>query len=208
MKSRISLVALVAACFVLPGLWLAAQAGAGPREQIIGYLNGIAKTQLENRSRSVAGIGNSVDADRRKAEVRAKILRLIGGLPEGKGPVTVREFRKSDADGFRVERIAYESQPGFWVTGDVFVPEEGSGPFPAIVLAPGHRAGGKSENWNWGGNLRERNHGAGLRSVGQVNGCSITPPISRNLLSEIPRRARRSQHRPDADWRSTSPVTW
>jgi len=153
MKSRISLVALVAACFVLPGLWLAAQAGAGPREQIIGYLNGIAKTQLENRSRSVAGIGNSVDADRRKAEVRAKILRLIGGLPEGKGPVTVREFRKSDADGFRVERIAYESQPGFWVTGDVFVPEEGSGPFPAIVLAPGHGAGGKSENWNWGGNF-------------------------------------------------------
>jgi hypothetical protein len=100
MKSRTLLVILI---------WLAAQSGARPREEMIGYLNGIAKIQLEARSRDVAGIRNSVDADRRKAEVRDKILRLIGGLPEGKGPVTVREFRKSSEDGFRVERIAYES---------------------------------------------------------------------------------------------------
>jgi cephalosporin-C deacetylase-like acetyl esterase len=144
MKFRTSLVVL---------LWLTAQSGVRPREEMIGYLNGIAKTQLEARSRAVAGIRNSVDADRRKSEVREKILRLIGGLPEGKGPGTVREFRKSSHDGFRVERIAYESQPGFWVTADVYVPEEGAGPFPAIVLAPGHGAGGKSENWSWGGNF-------------------------------------------------------
>jgi cephalosporin-C deacetylase-like acetyl esterase len=144
MKSRTLLVILVS---------LAAQSGARPREQMIGYLNGIAKTQLEVRSSAVAGIRNSIDADRRKAEVREKILRLIGGLPEGRGPVTVREFRKSSADGFRVERIAYESQPGFWVTANVYIPDLGSGPFPAIVLAPGHGAGGKSENWNWGGNF-------------------------------------------------------
>ena len=153
MKSPSPLVVRIAACFILPALWLAAQSGSTPREQMIGYLNGIAKKQLEARSVAVAGIRTSADADRRKVEVREKILRLIGGLPEGKGPVAVREFRKSSADGFRVERIAYESQPGFWVTADVYVPEEGSGPFPAIVLAPGHGAGGKSENWNWGGNF-------------------------------------------------------
>src|SRR4029079_19709701 len=124
-----------------------AQSGAPPREQMIGYLNGIAKTQLDARSSTVAGIRSSADAERRKAEVREKILRLIGGLPEGRGPATVREFRRSSADGFRVERIAYESLPGFWVTANVYVPEQGSGPFPAIVLPPGHGAGGKSENW-------------------------------------------------------------
>ena len=144
MKSRALLVVLV---------WLAAQSGAPPREQMIGYLNGIAKTQLDARSSTVAGIRSSADAERRKAEVREKILRLIGGLPEGRGPATVREFRRSSADGFRVERIAYESLPGFWVTANVYVPEQGSGPFPAIVLPPGHGAGGKSENWSWGGNF-------------------------------------------------------
>ena len=152
MKSRKLLVVVAAICFVLPTLWLVAQSGS-PREQMIAYLNGIAKTQLEARSSAVAGIRSSADADRRKAEVREKILRLIGGLPEGNGPLSVREFHKSNDNGFRVERIAYESQPGFWVTADVYVPEEEAGPFPAIVLAPGHGAGGKSENWNWGGNF-------------------------------------------------------
>src|SRR5882672_6276268 len=153
MKCRNSSAALVGVCFILPALLLVAQSGATPRDQMIAYLNGIAKTQLQTRSYRVAGIRTRADADRRKAEVREKILRLIGGLPEGRGPVTVREFRKSTADGFRVERIAYESQPGFWVTANVYLPEEGSGPFPAIVLAPGHGAGGKSENWSWGGNF-------------------------------------------------------
>ncbi|HET9132090.1 MAG TPA: acetylxylan esterase, partial [Terriglobia bacterium] len=152
MNSRKLSLILAAVCFILPALWLAGQSGS-PRDQMITYLNGIAKTQLESRSSAIAGVRNRADADRRKAEVREKILRLIGGLPEGNGPVSVREFRKTSGDGFRVERIAYESQPGFWVTADVYIPVEGAGPFPAIVLAPGHGAGGKSENWNWGGNF-------------------------------------------------------
>ena len=87
MKSRTLSVALVAAGFILPALWLAGQSGS-PRDQMIAYLNGIAKAQLESRSIAIAGVRNSADADRRKAEVREKILRLIGGLPEGKGRVS------------------------------------------------------------------------------------------------------------------------
>jgi len=85
MKSRKPLVPLIASCFILPALLLAAQSGATPREQMIGYLNGIAKTQLEARSSVIAGVRSRVDADRRKVEVRERILRLIGGLPEVEG---------------------------------------------------------------------------------------------------------------------------
>jgi cephalosporin-C deacetylase-like acetyl esterase len=152
MKSSQPLLRFITACLLCPVLWLSAQSGTGPRAQIIAYLNGIAKSQLEARTARVKGIRTSADADRRKAEVREKILGLIGGLPERSGPVSVRPFRKTSADGFEVEKIAYESLPGFWVTADVYVPP-GDGPFPAIVLAPGHGAGGKTENWNWGGNF-------------------------------------------------------
>src|SRR5262249_23578181 len=82
---------------------------------------------------------------------RAKILRLIGGLPENPGRVAVKDFGTIAGDGFRVEKIAYESLPGFWVTADLYVPAAGAGPFPAIVVAPGHGAAGKTENWSWGG---------------------------------------------------------
>ena len=67
--------------------------------------------------------------------------------------MAVKEFGSVAADGFNVEKIAYESLPGFWVTANVYRPSSGQGPFPAIVLAPGHGAGGKTENWSWGANF-------------------------------------------------------
>src|SRR5678815_4754943 len=112
-----------------------------------------ARTQLEARKVSVAAIRTSADADRRKAAVREKILRLIGGIPGRIRSGQVRTFGTVRAEGFSVEKIAYESLPNFWVTANVYVPSTGNGPYPAIVLAPGHGAGGKTENWSWGGNF-------------------------------------------------------
>jgi cephalosporin-C deacetylase-like acetyl esterase len=123
------------------------------RNKLIGYLDGIAMSQLAARKQAIAQIQTSADADRRKAMVREKILRLIGGLPEHSGTVAVKTFGTTSGDGFRIERIAYESLPGFWVTADVYLPTSGAGPFPAVVLAPGHGAAGKLEHYNWGVNF-------------------------------------------------------
>ena len=85
--------------------------------------------------------------------VREKMLGLIGGLPERHGPVAVKTFGTTAADGFRIEKIAYESLPGFWVTANLYVPSGGAGRFPAVILAPGHGAAGKAEHYSWGANL-------------------------------------------------------
>jgi cephalosporin-C deacetylase-like acetyl esterase len=123
------------------------------RQQLIGYLNGLAQGHLDARQRAVAQLRTQADAERRKAETRRKILQLLGGLPERRGAPAVKTFGAATADGFRVEKLAYESLPGFWVTANVYVPDSGPGPFPAVVLGAGHGAAGKTENWNWGGNL-------------------------------------------------------
>ena len=80
-----------------------------------------------------------------------KILKLIGGLPEHARPVRVTQFGTVGGDGFHIENIAYESLPKFYVTANVFVPA-GAGPFPAIVITPGHGAGKQSE-YNWAANF-------------------------------------------------------
>jgi cephalosporin-C deacetylase-like acetyl esterase len=123
------------------------------REKLIAYINGLAGTDLAARKQAIRQIQTQAEAERRKAEVRAKILGLIGGLPERRGPVAVKQFGTITGDGFRVEKIAYESLPSFWVTADVYLPASGSGPFPAVVIAPGHGAAGKLEDWSWGANL-------------------------------------------------------
>src|SRR5437867_1255785 len=88
---------------------------ADPREQLVRYLNGIAQAQLEKRKQAVAQIRTREDAEKRKKLVREKILGMLGGLPERNGAVAVKEFGGFSADGFRVEKVAYESLPGFWV---------------------------------------------------------------------------------------------
>ena len=145
MTNRIPAVLVAGAC-------LLAQSGDA-RARLIAYLNGLAHTQLAARQQAVSRLRTRAEAEHRKADVRAKILRLIGGLPERHGVPQVKTFGAVQADGFAVEKIAYESLPGFWVTADVYVPSSGAGPFPAVVIAPGHGPAGKTEDWSWGGNL-------------------------------------------------------
>jgi cephalosporin-C deacetylase-like acetyl esterase len=130
-----------------------AAADQDSRQKLAGYLDAIAENHLGARKQALAQIGSRADAERRKTMVREKLLALIGGLPERKGPVAVKTFGTTAADGFRIEKIAYESLPGFWVTANLYVPSGGAGPFPAVVLAPGHGAAGKVELYSWGANL-------------------------------------------------------
>lgn len=137
-------------------IWAFAQAPApdnSARKKLIETLDGIANEQLAERASTVAHIQTRADAEKRKAQVRETILRLIGGLPEHHGPVAVKQFGSLFEDGFRIEKLAYESLPGLWVTANLYLPAAGNGPFPAVLLAPGHEASGKQSQYNFGANF-------------------------------------------------------
>ena len=130
-----------------------AEPGPEARERLIDELNRIADGHLDARKRAIAGVTNRLEARLRQNTVRDRLRAAIGGLPDRDGKMAVKTFGSVDADGFRVEKIAYESLPGFWVTANVYVPSTGSGRRPAVIMAPGHGAGGKSELWSFGGNF-------------------------------------------------------
>jgi cephalosporin-C deacetylase-like acetyl esterase len=134
-------------------VWAAAQSDNGARQKLIETLDDIANKQLAERAQKVAGIQTRAAFEQRKAQVRAKILELIGGLPDRRGPVAVKQFGSLAGDGFRVEKLAYESLPGLWVTANLYIPAVGDGPFPAVLLAPGHEATGKQSQYSFGGNF-------------------------------------------------------
>src|SRR5260370_37162965 len=92
-------------------LWAAAQSGDSQRDKLMKYLDRIAARQLAERARAVARIQTRAAAERRKAQVRDKILVLIGGLPPSNSPVEVKQLGTLAADGFRVEKLAYQSLP-------------------------------------------------------------------------------------------------
>lgn len=136
----------------MAALWLSAQA-PDARQNLIDSLDAVARTYLDARRDAVARIQSRADAEKRREMVRRKVIELIGGLPESPGPVAVKSFGAIEGDGFRIEKLAYESLPDFWVTANVYVPTNRQGPFPAVVLTPGHEASGKTGQYSFGLNF-------------------------------------------------------
>jgi dienelactone hydrolase len=129
--------------------------GVGPgagRAELTAYIDGLARQALKAREAEVAGLKTQADAEARKAKVRATVLELIGGLPTAKTPLAARKFGQVVEDGYRAEKITYDSLPGYHVTANVYVPD-GKGPFPAIIVAPGHGLDGKLGNRGFAVNL-------------------------------------------------------
>jgi cephalosporin-C deacetylase-like acetyl esterase len=129
-----------------PGARAANPANAG-RERLDNYLDGLAADYLQKRAASMARIHTRAQAQARQAMVRRQILALLGGLPE-RTPLHAQTLGETQAAGFTIRKVLFESQPGFPVTALLYVP---SGPTkhrkrPAILITPGHGPTGKQSD--------------------------------------------------------------
>jgi cephalosporin-C deacetylase-like acetyl esterase len=77
-------------------------------------------------------------------ELRAKMLDLIGRLPEMRTPLNARVTGVLERPGYRVEKLLFDSLPGFHVTANLYVPLGKPGPFPAVLGTAGHSQAGKA----------------------------------------------------------------
>jgi len=77
--------------------------------------------------------------EKRKAEIRECILTTLGLFPlpakVNSSPVYAN---KRQLNGYIAENVAIESLPGVFVSGTLYRPTKGKGPFPAVMLAQGH----------------------------------------------------------------------
>lgn len=122
------------------------------RDPLLEWMNNIAQRQLDERDRELSKIRTVSDAERRKAAVREKLLQLMGGLPEHKGPLHPRVTGSLENALFTVEKVIYESLPGFFVTANVYRPNQ-PGRYPGILLQNGHVQEGKPESQRLAANL-------------------------------------------------------
>lgn len=127
-----------------------ASAAAEPPDQArlaaTAYLDGLAEQALSARAQDMTAVQDRTGAEKRQAETRAQVLSLIGGLPDRTNALHAQLFSSHKGAGFHVENITFESLPGLLVTANVYVPD-GKGPFPAIVISPGHSPQGKVSDY-------------------------------------------------------------
>lgn len=111
------------------------------------YLKAQAGASLAARRKAVDGLQSVQDVAQRRAYVREKMIQAVGGFPE-RTPLNARAVGVLERDDYKIEKVIFESQPGFYVTGNLYLPKKGSPPYPGILYPLGHERGAKA-NPTW-----------------------------------------------------------
>ncbi len=101
------------------------------------------RERSEERRARLARARTRKDVERLRADARRKLAQSFGPLPE-RTPLNARVTGRLEREAYVVEKVIYESRPGFPVTADLYVPRRGKGPFPCVLGACGHAAEGKA----------------------------------------------------------------
>ncbi len=125
---------------------------ADAQADLLRWMDDIAQKQLAKRTETVAKIQTKEDAVKRQAFVRAKVLELIGGIPDYSGPLRAVTTGHVNQPGFVIDKILFESLPGLFVTANLYRPDK-PGRFPAVLLPLGHWEYGKPAVQVIAGNL-------------------------------------------------------
>lgn len=101
-----------------------------------------AYSYLDKRSEEVASIKTLSGWQERQKWIKTTLAEVVGPFP-ARTPLNANIIRTINKDGFRVEHIIYESQPGYFVTASLFLPEAvKNAKAPAVIFCSGHSATG------------------------------------------------------------------
>ena len=122
--------------------------GVAPTALLEEQLKKMAFEALARREAAYEKIKTADDVLAWQKRERAIFLSALGGLPE-RTPLNARVMGSRDFGAYRMEKILFESQPGFLVSGLLYLPK-GEGKHPAILMPCGHTAAAK------GGDIYQR----------------------------------------------------
>ena len=105
------------------------------------HINTQAVSQLNERWAYVGGLKTKEDWLNRQAEVKTILTEIVGKFP-AKTPLNPVITGTLKREGFTVEKLYFESRPGFFVTASLFLPSGKKGKLPAIVYCSGHSNNG------------------------------------------------------------------
>ena len=132
---------LVVACLVVCAL-PAMAAEPTPAEMMHDHLLKQVNATLDRRAAEYEKIKTPADVAAWQKARREWFLEALGGFPE-RTPLNARVVGQESRDGYRIEKVIYESQPRHYVTGVVFLPLS-AGPHPGVIVPCGHSANGKA----------------------------------------------------------------
>lgn len=124
-------------------------------------------------------LGSREEYDAYRAKVRSRYIEAVGGLSFDRSPLNAKVVEKIVRDGYRIEKILFESRPGVYVTALLFLPDEAKfkPPYKGIILSCGHARDGKAP--------ADYQRGAVLGALAGF-GVLIYDPIAQGEREQVP----------------------
>src|SRR5260221_1414559 len=116
---------------------------------------------------ALAALKTKSDAEAHVRSLRDKIRLCFGPFPE-KTPLNARITGAVERDRYRIEKVIFESRPGFLVAANLYIPKDRGLPLPGVVGTCGHTTNGKAGD-------TYQSFAQGLARLGYV--CLLFDPI-------------------------------
>lgn len=107
------------------------------------YLRSLARRAYLARNAELAKLTTADAVRKRQAWARATFWKLSGGMPE-RTPLNARTVGSFERDGYRVEKVLYDSLPNFPVTANLYIPAAAKPPLAGVLFQMGHTGNGKA----------------------------------------------------------------
>lgn len=116
-----------------------------PSRMLRAYLLREAQKHFDARRTVIEGLKTPEAIAARQRELRARFIESIGGFPE-KTPLNAKVVAKEERDGYRIEKVIYESRPNHHITATLYLPGR-KPPFPGVLMPIGHSNNGKAAEY-------------------------------------------------------------
>lgn len=119
---------------------------SGRTELFHTYLMNRLDSMVVEREANEAEILTSVDKiTEAQSQLRENYRMLLGEMPI-KTPLNTQIVGTIDGDGYKIEKLHYESVPNHHVTANFYIPTTGTAPYPTIIVTCGHYPSAKAIN--------------------------------------------------------------
>ena len=108
------------------------------------YVEKLRKNRQPRRER-LASLTNAAEARAYQDKVAEAVAQAFAALPENKQPLSLQCSGSLNCEGYRLEKLLFESRPGFFVSALLYVPEAAKkAKVPGVIAPCGHSKEGKA----------------------------------------------------------------
>ncbi len=106
------------------------------------FLNRLADEALDRANTVRGGLKTPEEIASYQDRMRQFFIEQLGGFPE-RTPLNAQVVGGESREGYRFEKVLFESRPDFFVSGVMFLPLTAP-PYPGVLVPCGHSANGKA----------------------------------------------------------------